>query len=169
MPLDEFPEDAFLMVAQEHWEDKIEADIPYTPSPQYSGVGGVWRPLNEGTFAHQISMGRSNVDSAAEEGSLPTSLFPIENYDLIYNRWEDDIIYDDTVLKVPQPSVAQIDPNDPNFIIGIPVEPPPTSLGEKDGRKVCESWYCIPKQYYVSVLVGVQETGTARWWAWQGV
>lgn len=130
------------MVTQEHWEDKIEPDIPFTPSPQYSGVGGVWRPLNEGSFSRQISIGRSNVDSGVGlgavtgDGSLETSLFPIENYELIYNRWEDDIIYDNEAVQIPQPSIAQIDPNDPNFIIGIPVEPPPTLLGDKDGRKV---------------------------------
>lgn len=134
MPLDEIPED-FLMVAQEHWEDRV-VDIPFTPSVQYTVVGGAWMPVNE---ARQLSMGRVNVDSgaAAEETGLQTSLFPIDNYDLIYSRWEDDIIYgDNSVLKIPQPSLPQIDPNDPNMIIGIPIEPPPILPGDKDGRKV---------------------------------
>lgn len=33
------PEDAFLMVTQEHWEDKIMWDIPYTPGPAMTGAG----------------------------------------------------------------------------------------------------------------------------------
>ena len=32
-------EDAFLMVTQQHWEDKILWEIPYTPGPAVSGVG----------------------------------------------------------------------------------------------------------------------------------
>lgn len=124
------------MVSQEHWEDKVVA-IPFTPSTQYTVVGGVWRPVNE---ARQLSMGRGNsVDSGttAEETGLDSSLFPIDNYDLIYSRWEDDIICgDNSVLKIPQPSILQLDPNDPNIIIGIPIEPPPILPGDKDGRKV---------------------------------
>lgn len=121
--LEDIPEDAFLMVAQEHWEDKV-VDIPFAPSLQYSG--GTW--------------GRSGVDGAnTEDAGLQTSLFPIDNYDLIYRRWEDDVIYEDnSVVKMPQPILPQIDPNDPNFIIGIPVEPPPIISGDKDGRKVQE-------------------------------
>ena len=121
--MDEIPEEAFLMVTQEHWEDKV-VDIPVAPSPQFSGVGGAW--------------GRSNVDgTATEDTGLQTSLFPIDNYDLIYRRWEDDVIFpDNSVVNMPQPILPQIDPNDPNFIIGIPVEPPPVVSGDKDGRKV---------------------------------
>jgi hypothetical protein len=138
--LDGIAEEAFLMVTQEHWEDKV-VDIPFNPSVQYSAVGGVWKPQSEtsSSFSRQLSMGRGSMDSgtAAEDAGLQTSLFPIDNYDLIYRRWEDDIIFEDnSVLKVPQPLVPQLDPNDPNFIIGIPEEPPPTQSGDKDGRKV---------------------------------
>lgn len=34
---DDPPDDAFLMVTQEHWEDKILWDTPYTPGPA-SGI-----------------------------------------------------------------------------------------------------------------------------------
>ena len=36
---DDPPEDAFLMVTQQHWEDKILWDTPYTPGPAYTGAG----------------------------------------------------------------------------------------------------------------------------------
>lgn len=138
----DLPEDVFLMVTQEHWEDKIQADIPFTPS---SSVGGLWNPLGENSaasFSRQMSssMGRSTTEGgmgATTEASPDVSLFSIDNYDLIYTRWEDDIIFDsDAAQKIPRPTVAQIDPNDPKFIIGIPEEPPQTLPGDKDARKV---------------------------------
>lgn len=33
------PKDAFLMVTQQHWEDKILWEVPYTPGPAVSGAG----------------------------------------------------------------------------------------------------------------------------------
>ena len=36
---DDPPEDAFLMVTQQHWEDKILWDTPYTPGPAYTVAG----------------------------------------------------------------------------------------------------------------------------------
>lgn len=38
---DDPPEDAFLMVTQQHWEDKILWDTPYTPGPTYTGAGNI--------------------------------------------------------------------------------------------------------------------------------
>ena len=138
------PDEAFLMVAQEHWEDKILMDVPYTPSPPFTGVGGVWRSIHESSmpssFSRQLSIGHNSAESANAVPSDPTaqkSLFPIDNYELAYYRWEDDIIWDsDSVQQIPAPSLPQIDPNDPNFIIGIPEEPPPVLPGDKDTRKV---------------------------------
>ena len=130
------------MVTQDHWEDKIQPDIPFAPAPQFSGVGGVWSPLTEGSatcFSRQLSVGRNNVDAGqgTKDATMDTSLFPIDNYDLIHGQWEDDIIFDsEAVQHIPRPTLARIDPNDPNFIIGIPEEPPPTLPSDKDARKV---------------------------------
>lgn len=33
------PPDAFLMVTQQRWEDKVLYDVPYSPSPQMTGAG----------------------------------------------------------------------------------------------------------------------------------
>ena len=41
------PEDAFLMVTQERWEDKILWDVPYTPGPSITGAGK--RSLSQAT------------------------------------------------------------------------------------------------------------------------
>lgn len=70
--------------------------------------------------------------------SSHSSMFPIENYELVYSRWEDNVIWDsEKVTSIPAPSLPRIDPNDPNFILGLPEEPhqQPTS-SDKEARKV---------------------------------
>ena len=140
------PDDAFVMVALDYWEDKVQIDVPYTPSPPISGMGGMWRPLGAGenaSFPRHSMASRTSTDSAVLGGeqSPQKSLFPIENYQLVYERWEDDVIWNSqAVEQIPTPSLAQIDPNDPNFIIGIPEESPVVAHsmpGDKDSRKVC--------------------------------
>lgn len=75
--------------------------------------------------------------SVASDPGPSHSMFPIENYEVVYGRWEDDIIWDcDAVERIPSPTLPRVDPNDSNFIIGIPEEPPPTFAGDKDSRKV---------------------------------
>ena len=92
-------------------------------------------------LARQLSQpGTSNVtlEGGGGTGGLAHSMFPIENYDLIYKRWEDDIIWDsEAVTHIPKPSIALLDPNDPNIILGIPEEPAAPNSLDKDGKKVC--------------------------------
>lgn len=134
------PEDAFLMVSQEHWEDKVLWDIPYTPAPPLSGMGGTWKPLSEtsASYSRQLSAGHSTTEGGVSSDSGPhQSMFPIENYELAYYRWEDDIIWDTEAMEqIPAPTLPLIDPNDSNFIIGIPEEPPPTFGTDRENRKV---------------------------------
>ena len=113
--------------------------------------GGVWTTPGESTtsslFARQLSQpGPSNATSegggtagGGAGNGPPHSLFPIENYDLIYKRWEDDIIWDsEAVTHIPKPSIARLDPNDPNIILGIPEEPAAPGPLDKDGKKVVD-------------------------------
>lgn len=45
----------------------------------------------------------------------------MENEDLVYGRWEDDVIWDAENMKtIPKPSILTLDPNDENIILGIP-------------------------------------------------
>lgn len=49
------------------------------------------------------------------------SIFPVENEELVYGRWEDDIIYDaEQMGRLPEPRILTLDPNDENIILGIP-------------------------------------------------
>lgn len=55
------------------------------------------------------------------------SIFPVENEDLVYGRWEDDVIWDAENMKsIPKPSILTLDPNDENIILGIPDDIDPT-------------------------------------------
>ena len=115
-------------------------------------LGGMWTTSGDATtslLARQLSQpGTSNVtlEGGGGTGGLAHSLFPIENYDLIYKRWEDDIIWDsEAVTHIPKPSVALLDPNDPNIILGIPEEPAAPNSLDKDGKKVC-----VDKDIYVT-------------------
>lgn len=49
------------------------------------------------------------------------SIFPVENEDLVYGRWEDDVIWDaENMTKIPKPTILTLDPNDENIILGVP-------------------------------------------------
>ncbi|XP_060688732.1 transcription initiation factor TFIID subunit 1 isoform X2 [Hemiscyllium ocellatum] len=51
------------------------------------------------------------------------SIFPIDNEELVYGRWEDNIIWDDQAMdKILEPPVLTLDPNDENIILEIPDE-----------------------------------------------
>ncbi|KAH0630763.1 hypothetical protein JD844_003952 [Phrynosoma platyrhinos] len=51
------------------------------------------------------------------------SIFPIDNEELVYGRWEDNIIWDDEAMEsVLAPPVLTLDPNDENIILGMSVE-----------------------------------------------
>ena len=96
----------------------------------YSPSGGIWRTLGE-------SVSRHHGNTEATPTSSAHSMFPIENYELVYNRWEDHVIWDsDAVTTIPPPSLPRIDPNDPNFILGLPDEPSPPPTAEKESKKV---------------------------------
>lgn len=48
------------------------------------------------------------------------SIFPIDNEELVYGRWEDNIIWDDQEMDhMLVPPVLTLDPNDENIILGI--------------------------------------------------
>ncbi|XP_055631687.1 transcription initiation factor TFIID subunit 1 isoform X2 [Toxorhynchites rutilus septentrionalis] len=57
------------------------------------------------------------------------SLFPVENEELVYSKWEDEVIWDaEAVTKIPKPKVLTLDPNDENIILGIPDDIDPSKI-----------------------------------------
>lgn len=57
------------------------------------------------------------------------SIFPVENEELIYSKWEDEVIWDAEAMdKIPTPKVLTLDPNDENIILGIPDDIDPSKI-----------------------------------------
>ncbi|XP_076843772.1 transcription initiation factor TFIID subunit 1 isoform X1 [Brachyhypopomus gauderio] len=58
-----------------------------------------------------------------EDDSPWYSIFPIDNEELVYGRWEDHIIWDDQNMdRFLTPPILTLDPNDENIILEIPDE-----------------------------------------------
>ncbi|XP_078067598.1 transcription initiation factor TFIID subunit 1 isoform X2 [Mustelus asterias] len=61
--------------------------------------------------------------ASQEDDKTWYSIFPIDNEELVYGRWEDNIIWDDQAMdKILEPPVLTLDPNDENIILEIPDE-----------------------------------------------
>ncbi|XP_058793078.1 transcription initiation factor TFIID subunit 1-like isoform X2 [Phymastichus coffea] len=62
------------------------------------------------------------------------SIFPVENEELVYGLWEEEIIWDaESMKKIPKPKILTLDPNDENIILGIPDDIDPALLHKNDG------------------------------------
>lgn len=60
------------------------------------------------------------------------SIFPVENEELVYGRWEDEIIWDHEAMPTKlEPKMVTIDPNDDNIILGIPEDIDPATLPQE--------------------------------------
>jgi len=118
------------------WEDEIIFDSNTlrdrldlnlnTPKIRYCG----WVPTTQyrslGSF--QKSVFGKNVDYLeTEDDKNPKnwySIFPIDNYDLMYGDWEKDIIIDpENMERVREPPELILDENDDHLIFEIPNDP----------------------------------------------
>lgn len=62
------------------------------------------------------------------------SIFPVENEELVYGLWEEDVIWDaESMKKVPKPKILTLDPNDENIVLGIPDDIDPALLHKENG------------------------------------
>lgn len=49
------------------------------------------------------------------------SIFPVETPELVYGRWEDEVIWNvEEIEDIPQPKILALDPNDENIVLCIP-------------------------------------------------
>uniref|UniRef100_A0AAY5L775 Transcription initiation factor TFIID subunit n=1 Tax=Esox lucius TaxID=8010 RepID=A0AAY5L775_ESOLU len=115
----------FLMVTQLQWEDDIiwnGEDVKHKGTKTQRASLAGWLPS---------SMTRNANAYNAQQGERPThstpipwfSIFPIDNEELVYGRWEDNIIWDDQAMdRILSPPVLTLDPNDENIILEIPDE-----------------------------------------------
>ena len=58
------------------------------------------------------------------------SIFPVENEELVYSRWENAVIWDPENIKgpMPQPEILTLDPNDENVILAVPEDIDPSTI-----------------------------------------
>uniref|UniRef100_A0AAV2J8F7 Transcription initiation factor TFIID subunit n=1 Tax=Knipowitschia caucasica TaxID=637954 RepID=A0AAV2J8F7_KNICA len=85
---------------------------PLPPPPKVSMISGSKRDKNclDNSVSH-------------EDDNHWYSIFPIDNEELVYGRWEDNIIWDDQEMDYfLAPPVLTLDPNDENIILEIPDE-----------------------------------------------
>uniref|UniRef100_A0A8C7HF89 Transcription initiation factor TFIID subunit 1 n=1 Tax=Oncorhynchus kisutch TaxID=8019 RepID=A0A8C7HF89_ONCKI len=112
----------FLMVTQLQWEDDIiwnGEDVKHKGTKTQRASLAGWLPSSMTRNANAY-----NAQQASHEDDAPWfSIFPIDNEELVYGRWEDNIIWDDQAMdRMLSPPVLTLDPNDENIILEIPDE-----------------------------------------------
>lgn len=158
---DPIPDDAYLMVSQLHWEDDVVWDgceiknkVLQKLNSKTNAAG--WLPSSGSRTAGAFSQPGKSVQSTP---SLPSklltssskkaqllarlqedpddtwySIFPVENEELVYSKWEDEVIWDSEAMsKIPKPKVLTLDPNDENIILGIPDDIDPATIQRNTG------------------------------------
>uniref|UniRef100_A0A3P9LNK7 Transcription initiation factor TFIID subunit 1 n=1 Tax=Oryzias latipes TaxID=8090 RepID=A0A3P9LNK7_ORYLA len=118
----EIPQEVFLMVTQLKWEDDIiwnGEDVKHKGTKTQRASLAGWLPSSMTRNANAY-----NAQQASQEESCSWySIFPIDNEELVYGRWEDNIIWDDQEMDhMLAPPVLTLDPNDENIILEIPDE-----------------------------------------------
>uniref|UniRef100_A0A3P9CGZ3 Transcription initiation factor TFIID subunit n=1 Tax=Maylandia zebra TaxID=106582 RepID=A0A3P9CGZ3_9CICH len=112
----------FLMVTQLQWEDDIiwnGEDVKHKGTKTQRASLAGWLPSSMTRNANAYNAQQGKID----EDCLWFSIFPIDNEELVYGRWEDNIIWDDQEMDhMLDPPVLTLDPNDENIILEIPDE-----------------------------------------------
>ncbi|OXB53859.1 hypothetical protein ASZ78_000826 [Callipepla squamata] len=107
----------------------LNPPIPLAQKPGVAGVLGLAKGKEKQTSEQQVSL---------DEDKPWYSIFPIDNEELVYGRWEDNIIWDDQAMETYlDPPVLTLDPNDENIILEIPDEKEEMTLNSpsKENKK----------------------------------
>ncbi|XP_063824981.1 transcription initiation factor TFIID subunit 1 [Ostrinia nubilalis] len=156
-----FPDDSFLMVSQLQWEDdviwdgsEIKQKVLARLNSKSNAAG--WVPTSVSRTAQQFSHPRpqppaaltakpatssatgpnaqANATTADGEDNTWYSIFPVENEELVYGTWEEEVIWDaECMPKIPKPKILTLDPNDENIILGIPDDVDPSKITRERG------------------------------------
>ncbi|NXH79892.1 TAF1 factor, partial [Edolisoma coerulescens] len=135
----------FLMVTQLQWEDDViwnGEDVKHkgTKTQRASLAGWLPSSMTRNATAYNAQQGFYFVTVAVslDEDKPWYSIFPIDNEELVYGRWEDNIIWDDQAMETYlDPPVLTLDPNDENIILEIPDEKEEMTLNSpsKENKK----------------------------------
>ena len=123
-------DDAFLMVTQSNWEDDViwnGDDIKHKVLQKLNNKDKAagWLPSSYNRTAGSMTGKLAGIKPQTMHLKKPLndeefySIFPVENEELVYGRWEDEVIWDHEKMPVRlQPKMVTIDPNDDNIILG---------------------------------------------------
>uniref|UniRef100_A0A8B9IEB4 Transcription initiation factor TFIID subunit n=1 Tax=Anser cygnoides TaxID=8845 RepID=A0A8B9IEB4_ANSCY len=156
----------FLMVTQLQWEDDViwnGEDVKHKGTKTQRASLAGWLPSsmtrNATAYnAQQVGLpwekdgGKQTPQNNSLRSAWPSffqdisldedkpwySIFPIDNEELVYGRWEDNIIWDDQAMETYlDPPVLTLDPNDENIILEIPDEKEEMTLNSpsKENKK----------------------------------
>uniref|UniRef100_A0A8C4SNE0 Transcription initiation factor TFIID subunit 1 n=1 Tax=Erpetoichthys calabaricus TaxID=27687 RepID=A0A8C4SNE0_ERPCA len=119
----------FLMVTQLQWEEDIiwnGEDVKHKATKTQKASLAGWLPssMTRNATAYNAQQGEDILFLSTLEDDRPWfSIFPIDSEELVYGRWEDNIIWDDQAMdEILLPPVLTLDPNDENIILEIPDE-----------------------------------------------
>ncbi|XP_054852197.1 transcription initiation factor TFIID subunit 1 isoform X6 [Eublepharis macularius] len=107
----------------------LNLPVPLVQKPSVAAVLGIAKGKEKQLPEQQVSL---------DEDKPWFSIFPIDNEELVYGRWEDNIIWDDEAMEtVLIPPVLTLDPNDENIILEIPDEKEEMTLNSpsKENKK----------------------------------
>ncbi|XP_076280408.1 TATA-box binding protein associated factor 1 isoform X2 [Lasioglossum baleicum] len=93
-------------------------------------------PLHMQSQKNKMGMNKGNQQQSREENYDDTwySIFPVENEELVYGLWEEEVIWDpENMRKIPKPKILTLDPNDENIVLGIPDDIDPALLHKDNG------------------------------------
>lgn len=110
------------------------APVPMAPNVRLA-TSQITTPLHMQSQKNKI-MGKGNQQQQREENYDDTwySIFPVENEELVYGLWEEEVIWDpENMKKIPKPKILTLDPNDENIILGIPDDIDPALLHKDNG------------------------------------
>ena len=150
-----YPPDAFHMVTQLNWEEDViwnGEDIKHKVLSKLNSKSNAagWVPSSMSRKASSFSQRPGvkpelQIRLATLGKKLPEndddtwySIFPVENEELVYGKWEDEVIWDtENMPKKLEPRIVALDPNDENIIIAIPDDLDPNTLpNEEPTRKI---------------------------------
>ncbi|XP_029463079.1 transcription initiation factor TFIID subunit 1 isoform X2 [Rhinatrema bivittatum] len=107
----------------------VNLPVPLVQKPSVPGILGTVKGKDKHTLEQQASL---------EDDKPWFSIFPIDNEELVYGRWEDNIIWNDQAMdRFLDPPILTLDPNDENIILEIPDEKEETTSNSpsKENKK----------------------------------
>lgn len=92
--------------------------------------------------------------SADGEDNTWYSIFPVENEELVYGTWEEEVIWDaENMPKIPKPKILTLDPNDENIILGIPDDVDPSKITRGTLRIHGHTTLCYASYTYLHTYI----------------